>query len=268
MKPMSNHLNSSKISVLLFKPARLLSIVILSAAFWNNLVHAESVVTFVGDPWPPYVEGELGEDAKSGIAVEIVNEIFAQIENARARFPLIPWNRALREVEEGLQDGIGILLKTPEREQYMVYSEPMLVDLDLVWSTTEAGKQAFEWSVIDDFNGLRVGVVDGYSYGATIDQEIERGRLDVIKLQAVEQMFAMLANDRLDLVLATDSVGRAMSKKFPGAGIKAAKRATSSHIYYLAISKKSPAVDLIPEINRIIKQLKADGVIEQIVGSR
>ena len=245
-----------------------MALVIFVSLTYGDQVLADQVVTFVGDPWPPYVEGVLGEDAKSGVAVEIVNEIFSRIGNASARFPLIPWNRALLEVEEGSQDGIGMLLKTPEREQYMVYSEPMLVGLNLVWSASEQGERTFEWDVIDDFHGLRVGVIDGYSYGEEVDREIEEGRIAVIKLQTVEQMFTMLANDRIDLAMATDAVGMVLAKKYPEAGIKPAKRPTDSDTYYMAISKKSPAVTLIPEINRIIKQLQSMGIIESIVSNR
>ncbi len=43
----------------------------VSIGLTANLVIAdERVVTFVGDPWPPYVEGELGKDANSGIVVK------------------------------------------------------------------------------------------------------------------------------------------------------------------------------------------------------
>ena len=250
------------------KLCRLFSTVIVISVIYGNQVLADQIVTFVGDPWPPYVEGVLGEDASTGIVVEVVNEIFSRIDNTRARFPLIPWNRALSEVESGSHDGIGMLLKTPEREQYMVYSEPMLVGSSLVWSTTEPGEQAFEWNVISDFHGLRIGVIDGYSYGEEIDREIQQGRIEVIKLQTVERMFIMLANDRIDLALATDAVGMVLAKKLPEAGIKAAKRPTDSDTYYLAISKKSPAVTLIPEINQIIKQLQSAGVIKSIVNNR
>lgn len=244
------------------KLCRLFSVAIVISVFNGNQVLADQVVTFVGDPWPPYVEGVLGEDANAGVAVEVVNEIFSRIENVHARFPLIPWNRALSEVEAGSQDGIAMLLKTPEREAFMLYSVPMIISTSLVWSTAE---NTFEWDSVEDFRGQRVGIIDGYSYGEELDRDFKAESIVTVKLSTVERMFAMLANDRIDLALATEAVGAALAKKFPQAGIRSAKRATDSETFYLAISKKSSAVGLIPEINLIILRLQASGVIDRII---
>ena len=236
-------------------------LVVISVIYGNQTL-ADQTVTFVGDPWPPYVEGVLGEDAKAGVAVEVVNEIFSHIENVNARFPLIPWNRALIEVEAGSQDGIGILLKTPEREEFMVYSVPMITSMNMVWSTAD---NVFEWDSVEDFHGLRVGIIDGYSYGEELDRNFKTGRIVTVKLSTVERMFTMLANDRIDLALANEAVGAALAKEFPQAGIRSANRATDSEIFFLAISRKSSAVGYIPEINRIILELQASGVIQRII---
>ncbi len=225
----------------------------------------ERVVTFVGDPWPPYVEGELGEDAVSGIAVEIVFEIFSRIDNARARFPLIPWQRALQEVEQGYHDGIGILLKTAEREAYMTYSIPFIIGSDLVWSVSDEESQGFEWNQIEDFFGKRVGIIQGYSYGEKLEQAFASKAITAVVAPTVEHMFAMLANGRIDLVLANDAVGAALTKDFPDTSIVAAKKPTESNFYYLAISKKSSAISLLPEINQLIITLQAEGFIDRVI---
>ena len=171
----------------------------------------ERVVTFVGDPWSPYVEGELGEDAVSGIAVKIVFEIFSRIDNTRAWFPLIPWQRALEEVEQGYHDGIGMLLKTPEREVYMTYSIPFIIGSSLAWSVSNKEGKAFEWDQIEDFFGKCVGIIQGYSYGDRLEQAF-----------ASKTIIAVV---------------EALAKDFPDAGIVAAKKPIESDIYYLSISK-------------------------------
>ena len=227
----------------------------------------ERVVTFAGDPWPPYVEGKLGQDADSGIAVKIVHEIFARIDNTRARFPLIPWRRALQEVEKGYHDGIALLLKTPEREVYMTYSVPFIVGANLVWSANGADEEIFEWDQIKDFYGKRVGIIQDYSYGATLEQAFKSKAITTIVAPTVEHLFAMLANNRIDLALANDAVGAALARKYPAAGIAPASKPTESDIFYLAISKKSLAVALIPKINQIIMALQSEGFIDRMIRS-
>ncbi len=225
----------------------------------------ERVVTFVGDPWPPYVEGEMGKDADSGIAVKIVYEIFSRIDNTSARFPLIPWQRALQEVEKGYHDGIGLLLKTPERKVYMRYSVPFIVGASLVWSASLSDGKPFEWEQIKDFYGKRVGIIQGYSYGDSLEQAFKSKAITTVVAPTVEHMFAMLANDRIDLALANDAVGAVLARKYPEAGIAPARKPTDADTYYLAISKKSSAVALIPEINQIIMALQSEGFIDRMI---
>ena len=232
---------------------------------WCGQAYSDRTVTLVGDPWPPFVEGKLGEDAQSGIAVEIVNEIFSQIDGVQVRFPLIPWKRALLEVEEGHQDGVGILLKTPERERYMTYSDPLLIDDSLVWSIEDPARGHFEWSSLEDFKGLKVGVISGYSYGAAIDGQIENRTITAVFAPTVEHLFAMLVNGRIDVALSNESVGSSQINRFPDVPIRASKRPTDTETFYMGLSKKSWAVELIPDINRILQKLNDDGVIKRIL---
>ena len=255
---------------LIFSYARVLFrlYLLIVITLWSQLAFSERTITLVGDPWPPFVEGKLGEEAQSGIAVEIVNEIFLQLDNVKARFPLIPWKRALREVEEGYQDGVVILLKTPERERYMAYTEPLLIDDSLVWSVEDPERGHFEWNEVNDFQGIKVGVIRGYSYGEAIDRQIENGTIMAVFAPTVQHLFAMLANGRIDVALSNKSVGLSQIKKFPDASIRFAQRPTDTETFYMGLSKKSRAVELIPDINRILKKLNDDGVIERIIRAR
>ncbi len=226
---------------------------------------AQQTVSLVGDPWPPYVNGKLGEYAESGVAVEIVNRVFAQIDGAEARFPLIPWKRALHEVEHGHSDGIAILLKTEERERYLEYSVPLVTGYQLVWSVADDNGEIFEWNSIADLHGKRVGAVEGYSYGADIDAAFASGVITPVRGPSVENLFAMLVAGRVDLVLENDAVGYELARNYPGIDIRPARRPTNAETFYLGLSKKSPAVRLLPQINRAITRLQDTGVIDRLV---
>lgn len=239
--------------------------VLLGLMLTSAALQAEQTVRLVGDPWPPYVVGNLGEDAGSGIAVEIANRIFATIADAEVRFPLIPWNRALREVEAGSSDGIGALLKTDDREKYMEYTLPLLQGKSLVWAVTGDDGRPFEWLHVSDLKGYRLGVTQGYSYGEEIDQNIELGELDVVLAPSVEQLFAMLANDRIDIALANDAVGYSLAKLYPRVQIHAAEKIISTETFYMGISRKSPAIALIPRINQAILSMQENGQIDRII---
>ncbi len=222
-------------------------------------------VSLVGDPWPPYVNGELGDFAESGIAVDIVNRVFAQIDEAEARFPLIPWKRALLEVEHGQSDGIAILLKTDERERYMAYSIPLVTGYQLIWSIADKNGQAFEWERVADLHGKRVGVVEGYSYGEEMDGALTSGAIIAVRGPTQEHLFTMLGAGRVDLVMANDAVGYALARKLGDPRIKPAQKPTNAEVFHLGLSRKSPAVRLLPQINAAITRLHDDGVIDRLV---
>lgn len=241
-------------------------VVLVAASFiWHGSVLARPAITLVSDPWPPYVYGELGKTASSGIALDLVNEIFSRVGEVDVRLLIIPWKRALMEVERGYYDGIPMLLKTAEREEYLVYSIPMLVGKNLAWSLESASGRCFEWQDLSDFDGRRVGVIQDYSYGQRFDQKIADGTLSVIVVPSVSHLFDMLVNDRLDVALANDAVGRAMSRKYPDFKIRAAKRPTDTDTFFMALSKKSAHAGLMPEINRVIRELQKEGFIEGLV---
>ena len=67
---------------------QLLALIILLV---GNPAWAETrQVTMVSDPWPPYVVGDQGAHAHSGIAYTIHKEIFSHIDGVSVTFPLIP----------------------------------------------------------------------------------------------------------------------------------------------------------------------------------
>jgi len=238
---------------------------LLLFAVWINPLQAQQTLTLVGDPWPPYVNGELGSDADSGIAVDIAAQIFSRFDGVEVRFPLIPWKRALLEVEQGSSDGIGMLLKTPEREAYMAFTVPLITGQNLVWSVADADGNAFEWEQIADLQDRRIGAVKGYSYGDEMDRSFASGTIDPIWAPNVEQLFAMLAAGRVDLAVANDAVGYALARQFPGLAIRPARNPVNSETFYMGFSRKSTAAALVPQINAAIRELHDNGVIDRLV---
>lgn len=239
---------------------------ILTASLSSAESETKQVVTFTSDPWPPYVLGELGKEATGGIGVELMRRIFARIEGVDVSFPLVPWKRALRAVEQGAMDGIAVLLKTPEREQYMEYTDVLLTSPDLVWYSASRFPDGFGWERFEDFAPYNLAVIRGHSYGEEIDKVIEAGFLTITEVTSSEQMFTMLARGRVDLALANATVGFASVKELAqGSEIIAAKKPAGEHVYYVAFSKESPARRLIPAINQIISDLRREGVIDKII---
>ena len=91
------------------------------------LLFAQSRITLVEDPWPPFINvDKTTQKITGGIAIQVIQKIFKRIKDVEVNFIIRPWKRALLEVKEGKFDGIPALQKTPEREKFLEYSDHYL----------------------------------------------------------------------------------------------------------------------------------------------
>jgi ABC-type amino acid transport substrate-binding protein len=227
----------------------------------------KQLVTLTGDPWPPYIIGELGKEAESGVGIELVYAIFSRVDGIELHIPLVPWNRALREVERGDKDGIAILLKTPEREAYMDYTDEVFRSHSTIWYSTSNFPQGFDWQNPDDFKRYRIGGVRGHSYGEELDRMTADGSLAVVEVSSARQLFAMLAKGRIQLAIADRLVGASFADEYVDSDqrLLSVKKPLAGEVYHIAFSKKSETRHLIPVLNRVIAELKHEGVVQRLI---
>ncbi|WP_421861819.1 substrate-binding periplasmic protein [Motiliproteus sp.] len=232
---------------------------------------AAETITMANDPWPPYVLGDEadGSPAKAGIAVELIDLIFQQLENHDAQILLIPWRKALNGVKKGHFDGIPLLFKTPERESYMLFSEPLFPARTVFFYNMEKYPNGIRWKNYQDLSHFNIAVQHSFSIAETFDQQIALGvPLMVEKMNSDEDCFRLLIHGRVDLVATNEIVGQEYLKQL---GVSSSFRASSQSLYekpfYIGFSKKTDAHLLIPQINSVIGQLQATGEIDRVLGS-
>ncbi len=242
--------------------ASLTLVIIVSSAMANE----PQVVTLVGDPWPPYIEGELGRKATGGVGTELLHKIFSRIDGVTLETPLIPWNRALSKVEQGAEDGIGILLKTEERERYMVFTDEVLRSVNTIWYSAKRFPAGFEWETFADFEPFLLGVIDGHSYGEEFDLNVASGAVKAVSVSSATQLFAMLAKGRIDIVMCDALVGEtfAVALADDGFTIRPTHQAAAIEIYHIGFSRKSSARHLLPDVNRVIHELRNEGFMDKL----
>jgi polar amino acid transport system substrate-binding protein len=121
-------------------------------------------ISFVTTEFPPYV---IQENSKlSGFDVELVQELCRRV-GAEPEFTVVPWGRALDYVKIGKTDGIMSPVYSEERARYMIFTDqPITHEAVSIMSLHGAGITA---ASIDDLKDERIGVIFGYSYGKTFD---------------------------------------------------------------------------------------------------
>ena len=213
--------------------------------------------------WPPYTPNSYGI-ATEGLALELMEAIFSQLD-IKVELELLPWERALLYLKTGKKDGASVLTISPERQEYIDYTIETIPENGFIYYHSGDG-QHFEWQSFEDLKGLQIGVVAGNSYGPEFNQAAKELNLNMIEVPTSVNLFNMLLAKRIDIVLCSERNATDILKdsKFDGK-ISHTPNTYFDKGFHIGFSKKSKAKMLIPEVNKVIEKMRAEGAIEAIV---
>ncbi len=153
---------------------------------------------------PPYYHTQNGRPA--GFLNDITAEVLARA-GIEASFKALPAKRILDEIMVAGMAACSVgWFKTPEREAAARFSLPLWRDppyVALMRAETAArfGEHSSLSALFGDA-GLRLGVLDGFSYGDPIDARITAEARDVYRMTGSQRQLArMLAEGRVDYML-------------------------------------------------------------------
>lgn len=155
--------------------------------------------------WPPYtyyrrVQGQPTQEL-TGFTVELLRTI-ASRRGWTVQIELLPWRRCLEDVRAGMRAIALDAIVTPERQRDYLLSLPIYeTRLMYLWSK-QRHPDGFKVQQRKDLHPLRVGGIQGYSYGQ-LDAE-ESARLQ--RARTYDSLVQMLHLDRLDIALVSEAV--------------------------------------------------------------
>jgi len=120
--------------------------------------------------YSPY-EMMTPDNQLTGIHIEVVHAV-AKILKTPVEFKTLPWSRALHWVELGKADAITYIGKTPEREKFAVFHEGNVLNFSQnAFFTLKENLQKCNVFTGDlrQFEGNKIGILNGYSYGKEFD---------------------------------------------------------------------------------------------------
>ncbi|MCP4118435.1 MAG: amino acid ABC transporter substrate-binding protein [Desulfobacteraceae bacterium] len=221
-----------------------------------------NVVKLAAFNYPPFYYEK--DNMVQGIAVELVDELFSRM-NMKLEIKIYPLKRALKNLKTGRHDAIMILIKTPEREQYLSYTSPVVTVRGLIWWAADRKGAGIEFERLEDLTPFRIGVTRGYSYGVEFDNLLKKMTVEVVNSNASN--FKKLLWHRIDAFPCNEIVAKGIfknNKAFEGKFVHS-KKAFIEWVLHMAISKKSGLTDKIDEINSIIDDFKKEGFINNTV---
>ena len=222
-------------------------------------------ISFFDSPFPPYVIGARGKAASGGIAVDIADEICTRM-GLDCTVSLVPWKRALKMTRRGRSDGILTLLKTSERENFLVYTNNFISSREVVYWNKQ-NHPAFRWENYSDLKGLTIGLVSGYEYGIDFIEAVEDLDLTVEYIDSSELNVKKLISGRVDLIIEDEMVADFYIQQFPGAEESVGKlpKTIADYDYHMALSRSSAHVHRIDQFNSVLEEMKREGLVKSII---
>ncbi|MFZ3231444.1 MAG: transporter substrate-binding domain-containing protein [Pseudobdellovibrio sp.] len=209
------------------------------------------IINITGHPdYAPIIWQSKASKELVGVAVELVEKAFGEL-NVKVLFSNSgTWGRAQEEVKEGRMDLLLPPYINDDRVlHYEYYKNPILMDETVVFVKKESKLKYVKNEDLQTKTG--VAIIDD-SFGSEFDKFMKE-KLKVERLTKTENCFEFLMNDRADYMIAGLNSGLAMATKL---GIENKVKILPKRIIttglYIPFSKKSPWNK--PEIHEFINQ--------------
>lgn len=214
--------------------------------------------------WPPFTLESAGMASK-GFSWELAQLVFTHMGRC-ADVELLPMQRLLLSARKGKRDGITLISLNPERVTFLAYTSPAVMTRRAFVYQRQDRVTPIAMNSWEDLRGLRVAIVRGRNYPQAFQQAREQGAFTVMEVVAASQMFELLMRGRIDALLSLDMEAAEflVQPVYQGKIVPSAKPYLESD-YYLAISRESPLVQSLPEINQAITELQFNGQLPALL---
>jgi polar amino acid transport system substrate-binding protein len=237
----------------------LLALLLTLSAGSMTAIGADKSISLMVSSWSPYVNKEL---PGQGVAVELVNEIFAHA-GYQTKVTIAPWQRAVEGVEVGLYDALGTAWYSEQRAEALIFSEPYLEnDLLLLKLRSLPG----DYLELSHLQGRRVGVSAAYEYG--IDFAAIPGLTLVAENHDIQSLLNLL-NRKVDFVLGDRRALVAQLDEFlagqKGQLMEVPMQLPGRPLYVAASRSAANGQEIIDAFNKALAEARRDGSYKEIV---
>lgn len=210
---------------------------------------------FVTFHYPPLEYATDSQNGAGGI-VEIVKQVMDNLGN-QVTVKAYPWTRALKMVRTGEVDAIFTAYKTPDRENFMEYSNEVLFPQSVYFYKRKGDTTTFNGN-LNSLKAKKIGVVSTISYGQIFESNKPHLQLD--RATNLEHSFNKLLKKRIDLVPSDLNVAEHTLKKL-GLSDEIIRLPVKleSVPSFIAFSKKRNLTDLRDKFDQELRNMKQSG---------
>jgi len=218
----------------------------------------------VTEQWPPFRMNDSNSPSGfRGIDIDITNKLSESL-GISIDIQRHPWARALELMRSGQADMVTGIAYTPERETFMHYVPVSYYAVRPVFYT-----QKGKGHLIQSYKDL-YGPSVGYSLNSAYFEPFNSdSKINKVGLSTEEQLMKVLALGRIDITIGTDPN---ISYDVARLGYRDILEPTSYQPpnkteLFIALSRKSGAIDFAQEIEQALRRLMTNGTIDKIINS-
>jgi len=153
------------------------------------------------DDYPPFSYSDENKQVK-GIDIELFQEVAKRL-YIQINIKLVPWKRLLKMTKNGDTVGSFALFKTPEREDFSLFTHPIHYSTFKLFTTQKMG---FNYSNIKDLYGKRIGIEAGFVVSEEFDKASSRGDINMIQIFSFDDAFRRLLMGGIDAFVGNNLV--------------------------------------------------------------
>ncbi len=209
--------------------------------------------------WPPYKSMELID---GGVATDITKEALNRA-GYQVTVVNVPWKRALVGAYNGAYDVVPAIWSSPEREQKLFFSDPILDSrVVVIWLDSFR----FNYENMGDLKGKSVGVGRGWSYPLAFENADFFKRLPAVDLEA---NFRRLFARRVNIIVGEELAARyVLQKKFSDRSGHVRFSSASLQVKPLKVAfsrSLNNYKDITRKFNAAMQSIRDDGTYEMLL---
>lgn len=230
----------------------LFSCMILLLCFCSDAISAGTIVLNTADEYP------LSTIDNRGYVDMIISEAFKRL-GLVSRIVHLPSERALVNANAGIDDGNFVRIAGLEKSYPDLVMVPeMITEFEFTAFTKDPSIRIRGWSGLKPY---RVGIITGWKI---LEAKVV-GTRSLTKAGDPDALFAMLAGDRVDVVVFDRRQGLAVIKRLGIAGVKPLLPALARQDMFLYLNRRH--APLAPKLANVLREMKRDASFERIVNS-
>jgi len=228
------------------------------ASIWAAVTFAAAPqpLKLAADEWPPFTDVAT----KPRRAIALV-EAALRRGNVRSDFSILKWTSAIALAKKGHFDGMAAIWRTPEREQFLLFSKPYLQNRLLL--VARRGTDVSMTSLVP-LAGKRLALTNGYGYGEAVNNLAKGDKsVQVIHYDTdADCLRAVLAN-QADYVLLDELIIHYIYENYKAKAetlIAVGSTPIEEHTLHLALRRDYPgAAQILAEFDRNVERMMNDG---------